>query len=350
LAHGKSIFNTAIAGSLLLGLWLAACGDDATPEEEKDSGDESPEAGSQTGSDAGTNTSPDAKAKVGTFTLRLVPPMPASGSSSASNGYTAISGKVFSGAVPEEVAWEVDSEQGGCKLLKPRVPFCEVSCGLDVCVDDDKCEPNPKAVDVGTVTVSGLKTASGGSSELKIEPIAASYSTPAGANLAYPPFEEGAEIKLSAAGGAASAFDIASRGIAPLELTTTSFALKSDSAFALTWKAAGKNDISRIQIKLDISHHGGTKGKIECDVPDTGSLSIAADLVSKLLKLGVAGFPTVVVDRVSSGTKATAGGTVELRVVSEIEQGVEIDGLTSCDDTSDCPAGKVCQANLSCSK
>jgi hypothetical protein len=336
---------------MILGLLFSGCPEDSSPEQ-NDAGDDGDdgvrEAGARVGGDAGSNPSDDADAKVGTFTLRLVPPTVAMGSTPASAGYTAISGKVFSGPVPEEVAWDVDVEQGGCKLLKPRVPFCDPGCDQDVCVDDDQCAPNPKAASAGTVTLSGLKSSAGGSAEIKIEPIAASYATPSGISLAYPAFDEGAELKLSAKGADAPAFEITSHGIAPLSLSTTTFELKSGSAFALAWQAPGKSEFSRIQVKLDISHHGGTKGKVECDVPDTGSLSVPADLVTRLLKLGSAGFPTVVVDRVSSASASTKAGSVELKVVSEIEQGVQIEGLTSCSDNADCPQGKTCQSDLSC--
>ena len=344
---GGSLAQRAWIKAVILGSLLAGCPDESSPGENDAEGDVgSKDAGPQTEKDAG-GTAADPGAKVGTFTVRLVPPKPASEGSAASAGYTAISGKVFSGAVPEEVQWEVDAESGGCSLLKPRVPFCDPGCGQDVCVEDDKCAPNPSAVNVGTVKLSGLKASSGSSADINIEPIAASYSTPGGVTLAYPAFDEGGEIRLSASGGALD-LDILSHGIAPLELTTTSFPLKPEAPLSVAWKAPGKKDISRIQLKLDISHHGGTKGKVECDVADTGSLSVPADLITRLLKLGVAGFPTVVVDRVSSGTTKTSAGIVELKVVSELEQAVQIDGLTSCDDNSDCPSGKSCQSDLSC--
>jgi hypothetical protein len=353
VVHANWITNRALLSAMVLGMSLTGCGDDSSPDENGadggDAGQAPSEAGSQMGSDAGTSNPGSDDAKVGTFTLRLVAPVSASGSTPATPGYTALSGKVFSGPSPEAVVWEVDIEQGGCELLVPRVPFCDPSCGQDVCVEDDVCKPHPKGASAGTVTISGLKNSEGASSEVKIEPIAASYSTPADVKLSYPPFEEGAEVKLNAKGAEAAAFDITSHGIAPLELTTTNFGLKSGSAFALAWKAPAKGD-SRIQIKLDISHHGGTKGKVECDVPDNGSLSISAELITRLLKLGFAGFPTVVVGRVSSATARIATGAVEFKVVSEIEQGVQIDGLTSCSDNADCPMGKTCQVDLSCSK
>ena len=340
--------KSASMATLLLGIVLSGCPDES-------SSDENDAAGDVGGNDGGTHGAPDAgggptdpNRKVGTFTIRLVPPTPASDGNPASAGYTSISGKVFSGPVPEEVVWDVDVEQGGCKLLKPRVPFCDPGCAQGVCVEDDKCEPNPTGSSAGEVTLTGFKSADGTSAVLRIEPISASYSNPAGVTLAYPPFDEGAELRLNAKGESTKAFEIVSHGIAPLILSTTNFALKSGSPFALAWKAPSKADQTRIQIKLDISHHGGTKGKVVCDVPDNGSLSIAADLITRLLKLGVAGFPTVVIDRVATGSTKTSAGSVDLVIVSELEQPVQIDGLVSCTDSAACGAGKTCQSDLTC--
>jgi len=222
-----------------------------------------------------------------------------------------------------------------------------------VCVEDDQCAPNAEAQSVGRVTLSGLRQKAG-SADIGIDPLGESvnarvYSTPGDIELPYPAFAEGDAIKLQAAGSAAFAgFNAAAKGIAPLELTTTTFPLKTGSALSLAWKAPTKADISRVGVDLDISHHGGTKGMIECDVADTGSLEIPAALVTRLLALGVAGFPTIKVTRSSVGKAETARGTVELQVLEQVEKAVQIDGLVSCTGPGDCPAGKTCQADLTC--
>lgn len=344
----------------VLGLSLVGCPEeDDAGSDEADAGKQQEDAGGGNvdagagktdggggSSDAGSGSVNTAQ-KVGTFTVRLVAPKPASGGSAASEGFTSINGKVFDVPVPEEVVWDLDTEQGGCKLLKPRVPFCDPACTQGVCIEDDKCAPNAYPKSVGAVTLSGLKSATG-TADIKIDPIAASYSTPGDVMLAYPAFAEGDSVKLHAAGSGAAAFDITAKGIAPLTLTSTSFPLKTGMALPIAWKAPGKSDVGRISVLLDISHHGGTKGKILCDVADTGSLSLPAELITKLLKLGVAGFPTIIVTRVSSGSVQTSGGKVELQIVSDVEHGVEIDGLTSCSDDVDCPSGKKCDTDLSC--
>ena len=116
----------------------------------------------------------------------------------------------------------------------------------------------------------------------------------------------------------------------------------------LTWTPAGQPALGRIELKLDISHHGGARGKIECDVPDTGSLEIPASQVSGLLALGVAGYPTIVVTRASTATAAVSAGVISLRILSPVERAVDIEGLSSCTKDAECPTGQTCQTDLTC--
>ena len=307
------------------------------------------DAGGGGNSDSGAS---DPSQKVGTFTIELKPPIPATGGAAATEGYATISGKVFDRPVPGEVIWEEKLSQGGCVLVEPRVPFCEQPCGSGVCVEDDKGSPNAVPQIVGTIPVSGVKQTGGSTADIKIDPLgtepaARVYSTPGDVNLPYPPFAEGDTIKLQAAGAAIGGFSATTKAIAPLELTTTSFPLKNNMPLTLAWKAA-QGGASRIAIEVDISHHGGTKGKIQCDVADTGTHELAAPLVTRLLALGVAGFPTITLTRNTKATAQTSAGAVEFQIIEEAERAVQIDGLTSCSGPGDCPSGKTCQADLTC--
>jgi hypothetical protein len=327
---------------LLLALLLQGCPEEDA-KEPADGG--APASDAAVGNDAQAGASQE---KVGTFTVRLVGPVPATGGRPATSGHATIGGSVFSAPQPQETIWEMDMEQGGCRLLTPRVPFCETPCMDGVCVEDDKCQASPMVRSVGTLTFSGLKTSTG-ASEFQVKSINGSYSTPGDVSLPHPPFDEGDEVRLKAAGeGSVAAFEVAAKGIAPLELTSTAFPLRSGMPLAVAWKAPGMSSVARIEIKLDISHHGGTKGKIECDAADNGSLSIPAALATKLLNLGVAGFPTITIARVSRGSVQSSLGKVDLQVMSDLERAIDIEGLESCADTADCSAGKTCQRDLTC--
>jgi hypothetical protein len=258
---------------------------------------------------------------------------------------TDILGKVYDGPTPATTIWEKPQVDGACTLTTPRVPFCNTPCGgSSACVEDDTCLAYPTAHGVGTVTMSGIKT-SDGQSSFTMTPIANNYQPTT--SVAYPPFAEGAAVTVAAAGDFFPAFSLASKGILPLVLTSTDLELKSGQALNLTWtKGAAGN--ATIHVKLDISHHGGSRGQIECDTDDSGSLAISAALISKLLDLGVAGYPTVIATRQAIGATTISAGRVELVVSSVVEQAVTVDGLTSCTKDEDCDGDETCQSDLSC--
>ena len=103
-----------------------------------------------------------------------------------------------------------------------------------------------------------------------------------------------------------------------------------------------------MHIKLDVSHHGGSKGMIECDVADNGATTIAASLMSSLLSLGVAGYPTIIVTRSTTGSASIEVGRVDLVVSAVVEQAVIIPGQVSCTEDTQCPTGKKCQSDFVC--
>jgi hypothetical protein len=231
------------------------------------------------------------------------------------------------------------------------VPFCETPCGGSaVCVEDDVCHPYPTAISVGTVTLSGVQTTDG-RTEFSMDPIASTYQPTGGIRLPYEPFAAGDEVKLTADGGELSTFSITTSGIAPLELTTTDIRVQSDTPIVLEWSSGG--GVSSIYVKIDISHHGGAKGLIECESADDGSLEVPSALVTELLDLGFAGFPTIVVTRRAVGSTQVSLGRIELLTSSKLERSVEIDGLVSCVPMADpslegCPAGQSCGTDLRC--
>jgi hypothetical protein len=285
---------------------------------------------------------------VGTFQVSLTPPVPASGGTPETPGYTSVLGKVYDGPTPSQIVWEEAAKEGDCKLSTPRVPFCNEPCGGSAaCVEDDTCQDYPLPHSAGTVTARGIRTASG-ETQFTMDPVANSYQTPAGVTLVYPAFAEGDEINLDAAGEYFSAFSLASRGISPLELSNQTVTLEPDQAVNLTWTPPGVAGLSTIHVKLDISHHGGTKGMIECDTEDTGSLELPAALLTQLTDLGVAGFPSIIVTRKAVGQTTIAEGRVDLVISSEIERAVEIPGLASCSTDADCQSGQTCQSDLTC--
>jgi hypothetical protein len=282
---------------------------------------------------------------VGNFSVRLVPPTEASGSTAETPGYVTVAGKVYSDLVPPDLLWAEATSSGDCKLLKPSAPFCEGGCASgSKCVADDVCQDYPEAREVGAVTLSGVKTTDGKTS-VSLTSVLGSYGA-AGTTFAYPGVAEGEDVSLNAAGGSVAAFGVKAKGVTPLVLTNTSFKLDSSKPFALAWEKPGAKSDARIRVHLDISHHGGARGLLTCESADDGALEIDAALLKGLIDLGVAGYPSIVVYRESVASTDIGAGSVELSVYANVEEFVEIDGVVSCTNSTDCPAGKTCNTDV----
>ena len=92
---------------------------------------------------------------------------------------------------------------------------------------------------------------------------------------------------------------------------------------------------------------------IECDVGDTGSLELPADMIDQLKALGISGWPSIVVSRKAIGLANNSQVQVDLVIVSTLEMFVDIPGLVSCtcpvgEPCPECPAGQTCQDDLKC--
>jgi hypothetical protein len=324
----------SLASTLLVAVAAAACGGDGTGDSV----------------DGGVDAMlGDPDTKVGQFTVDLVAPIPATPELPATEGYTAVLGAVLDRKQPEAIIWDATLTDGACVLRVPRVPFCDPGCGGSaVCVDEDTCAPYGSKQDLGTVHATGLMTTTGASA-LDLTAIAGNYQVPGNLQLAYPAFAPGGAITLAASGSAFTpAFTLTGKGISPLQLTSADPALARNEPLTITWTAPAGDAATRVWLALDISHHGGSKGKIECDAPDTGALTLSAQIMTRLLDLGAAGFPTVIVIRQATTSSLVTSGRVDLVVSSKIERPVTVPGITSCTEDEQCTPPQTCQADLTC--
>lgn len=308
-----------LAASLLVLAGCASGGSDATKPHEKTRG--------------------DLHDLVGDFSVRLMAQNPATGTAARSTVF----GVVKDGPEPETIVWHATEQAGDCTLSEPEAPFCDTPCGGSAaCTGDDQCTPYPKARSVGTVELRGL-----GSQQLQLTDIAGKYMPDRGA-LPYPPCHEGDTVELHTDGGDYAPFMLETRCIAPLSFEPPAGELTRGRDLALMWGAAGDPELAHMLVKLDVSHHGGAKGKIECTARDTGELTIESALIDRLIELGVAGFPTISLTRSAESEAETEPRAVHLSVLETVEHPVQVPGVMSCTADPQCPQGQKCATNLTC--
>lgn len=324
-------------------LGLIACGS-------SDDGDGASGAGGTSGGGGTSGTGGAApEVELGVFGVQLIAPVAETATGAARAGSTTIIGSVGDKPETENKVWELDSESDDCQLLIPRVPFCDPSCrSTEVCVEDGMCVEQRAAIDVGTVTVSGVMTTAGESSATLIS--ARNIYQNGTTTLPFPAFAEGDPITLAATGaGSIPAFEIESNGIAALEvIPRAEYVISGDTDLLLEWMVPSDPSTSRILVKLDISHHGGEKGKIECDTADDGELTVPKAMIADLIALGVAGFPTVKITRGADGVAQLPSGRVRLHVYQYDERAVTIPGVVSCESEAQCQSGETCLDNKTC--
>lgn len=264
-----------------------------------------------------------------------------------SQGLPSVKGKVYDGAMPSSIIWRETAKSGACTLYEPEVPFCSPRCGSDaLCVSNGVCEALPNLISAGKVTVTGVKTLAGATA-FTMDPVLNGYQPPAGTSMEYIPFAEGNPVSVSAAGDTGvGAFVLNGKAIARLVLLTDSIALEDGKPVQLHWTPPGQDVGTTIEVIMDLSHHGGSKGKIECETADNGSLEVSASLVDALKALGVTGWPTIEVSRRSVATNTQVG--INLEMESPISLPLSIPGLISCTEDGDCPDGKTCQILMRC--
>lgn len=165
---------------------------------------------------------------------------------------------------------------GSCRLLSFVPAQCDVFC-IGVCVERNVCKPYPSRIAAGPLVFSGMKV-----------PVTL---TPKQSNYYYADplvkgdlFDQGNPVGVSATGGDFGAFSLTTAGVATLEtdsVVNDEIRLEDTANYTFTWKPSG-DPRARLRLTLNANNrgHGAPyEGIIECDAPDSGSLTIDKGLI-----------------------------------------------------------------------
>lgn len=196
--------------------------------------------------------------------------------------------------------WRVIASAGDCSLavLEPCDGDCDGGCPYDTyCTAGGTCAPTPVFADAGTLTVDGL------AKPLTVEPGGGGYwlyeALPADL------FDPGDPVTLAAAGGASAAFDAAATGVAPLDAVLPCEAIPTAGQdLDLTWTPSG-DPAARIRWEMVQDVHLAQGPRLRCEVADTGSLTVPADLLGQYL---YGQKHQLTLTRLTAGQVALAGG------------------------------------------
>jgi hypothetical protein len=225
-----------------------------------------------------------------------------------------VTGQVSDGVVPVTIL-QPEEAAGDCFLMRRLNPICEPPCEPgDTCDLDNTCIPYPAKLDAGTVTVDGLL----GDVTMEPDPMLNYYDT----SLPNPPFTDGAELTLEAAGADTEAFTIHGFGVEALQMPDSAWALNYDEALVISWTPS--DGLGRIWATLNIDQHGNSPVTMFCDLDDTGSTTVPATLVNALIDYGVSGFPSGQLYRRTMDSTYIAAGCVELAIYSHVAAQVTV--------------------------
>jgi hypothetical protein len=287
---------------------------------------------------------PDTKTKsYGTFKIRLIAAVVDTVDPTNNNpAYTVVEGGVNDGPAVPEYLFEKIEESGPCKLYKTLLPFCDKPCGGNgKCIAENTCQQYPSKISVGDVTVNGFKL-SGQKISFTMSPSTALNYQMVGVSMDYPPFTEGDTVTFAATGTTtAPAFTTSVRGITPLVISNEEITLEDDKPITFHWEKPKVAGVSTMNIRINISYHGGTKGEIMVDCEDNGEVTVPAAMIMKLKSWGMAGWP--IADMTRKSIISSDSTKPRIIIESMVTKGLNIPGIISCNDDEHCPNGGICK-------
>jgi len=215
------------------------------------------------------------------------------------------------------------------------IPPCS---GGELCEHDGSCIPYPANQNLGSVQVSGtLKE------PLVMEANASDYYTDVA--VPFPLFEPSAQIDVVAEGNELPGFALRAWGVPNVELPDAIWEMEEGMPLTVEWE--GEPGPWKMIVSLNVDQHGNSPVTMFCEVEDTGSVTISAELVDELLGYGVSGFATADFRRTTTDSLQLADtGCVQLSVESLKLGKLTVAGHVPCKFDPDCPEGYICNVPI----
>jgi hypothetical protein len=261
-------------------------------------------------------------ARAGGFVLWLT-----SAGMDSTSGSAEIDGTVWDRPQPSFVPRTVVAAEGACALTEDDPgTSCTPSCaGDEVCTQDGTCV-NWVAHSVGTVQLTGLDR------PVSLEPPTSgfvTYSSGAG-DVPYPGAAPGAAITLQTSGGDYAPFTLTAYGLTPLWQRAGALPVARDQPLTIEWNARSPQEPTRLVATVylagDLTDGGNVPGnpEIVCTFPDTGTGTVPASLLTRLIDLGVGSAPALGLERMTVGSTQIAPGCVDFQVLSQSDQSIVV--------------------------
>lgn len=219
------------------------------------------------------------------------------------------------------------SRDGSCRLLRfDGTGFCNPSCDSEhYCSTVDTCVPWPIPQFAGPIEFSGLSV------DVELNPGSDIFYLQTPSRLPSNLFADNASVTATAPGDAFPAFALATEAVAPIAFpldgaSANEFRISDGQDNVITWSPSQPGSRVRLVLRSTTAAHGlPPTHQIECDVADTGSLTIPGSLIAEMPEQSkpevCAGFdcPLSTVQRYSRSSAPADAGEVALTVAQRIE-------------------------------
>ena len=312
----RAMHRTAVLSLLLAS--LSACNDSSDPADDDDAADAATDdaaPGPDAGPPADANPDPEFPAARGSVLLR-------ESRFGSYDAYGYASAELH--ATDDHALHREIDAAGACRLLGFEFGFCDPACTDGLCNSDDECVPWNSFESAGDIAITG-----GTAPFDLIYTDGWYYTDPPG--LPGDLFDEGDSLRARADGAEVPSFDLTIGAVTSLDLDldgadNDELRIVDGADATVTWSSPQANARVCLTLRSPNLGHGMPYTRIlECDAPDTGSLTVPRALVEafplqpRLRICAGHDCPPSSLRRYRRAASPTPAGDIELVVGSERE-------------------------------